>query len=181
SVVAFAMFNRRSQWVSEDDLNSDLSALPPATQTVPKSSGMRAQLTAAQLAVGRFFFVHESQATQDDRRLHTHEFLHAPFGEFLVAHLVLQILTDMFEREQLAIRSPFTNTDDGLLHAVLSFAALTARAPVIAFLGDLLDQMSTHDRQVLADLLLRLHARALYPRTESAYSSYEPLPLTVTA
>ena len=27
SVVAFAMFNRRSQWVSEGDLDGDLSAL----------------------------------------------------------------------------------------------------------------------------------------------------------
>ena len=27
SVVAFAMFNRRSQWVSEGDLDTDLSVL----------------------------------------------------------------------------------------------------------------------------------------------------------
>ena len=181
SVVAFAMFNRRSQWVSESDLDIDLSLLLAAPQATHKPTGFRTQLTAAQLAVGRFFFVHESQATQDDRRLQTYEFLHATFGEFLVAQLVLQILTDMLAREELAVRSPFTSTDDGLLHAVLSFAALTARAPVIAFLGDLLDQMSAEHRQVLANLLLRLHARALYPHTESAYSSYEPLPLTVTA
>ncbi|MGH3258582.1 MAG: NACHT domain-containing protein [Streptosporangiaceae bacterium] len=181
SVVAFAMFNRRSQWVSESDLDVDLSLLLAAPQAMYKAAGFRAQLTAAQLAVGRFFFVHESQATQDDRRLQTYEFLHATFGEFLVAQLVIQILTDMLAREELATRSPFTSTDDGLLHAVLSFAALTARAPVIAFLGDLLDQMSAERRQVLASLLLRLHARALYPRTESGYSSYEPLPLTVTA
>ena len=181
SVVAFAMFNRRSQWVSESDLDIDLSLLLATPQTTHKPTGFRAQLTPAQLAVGRFFFVHESQATQDDRRLLTYEFLHATFGEFLVAQLVLQILTDMLTREKLAARSPFTNTDDGLLHAILSFAALTARAPVIAFLGDLLDQMSAEQRQVLASLLLRLVARALYPRTESAYSGYEPLPLTVTA
>ena len=181
SVVAFAMFNRRSQWVSESDLDIDLSLLLATPQAAHKPTGFRAQLTAAQLAVGRFFFVHESQATQDDRRLQTYEFLHATFGEFLVAQLVIQILTDMVAREELAARSPFTSTDDGLLHAVLSFAALTARAPVIAFLGDLLDQISAQHRQVLASLLLRLHARALYPRTESTYSSYEPLPLTVTA
>jgi hypothetical protein len=41
--------------------------------------------------------------------------------------------------------------------------------------------MSAEHHQVLASLLLRLHAPALYPRTESAYSSYQPLPLTVTA
>jgi hypothetical protein len=175
------MFNRRSQWVSESDLDIDLSLLLATPQATHKPTGFRAQLTAAQLAVGRFFFVHESQATRDDQRLLTYEFLHATFGEFLVAQLVLQILTDMLVREELAARSPFTSTDDGLLHAILSFAALTARAPVIAFLGDLLDQMSAEQRQVLASLLLRMAARALYPRTESAYGGYEPLPLTVTA
>ena len=36
-------------------------------------------------------------------------------------------------------------------------------------------------RQLLPDLLLRLHNRALYPRTESAYNGYQPLALTVTA
>jgi hypothetical protein len=181
SVVAFALFNRRSQWVSESDLDIDLSMLLAAPQATHKPTGFRAELTAAQLAVGRFFFVHESQATQDDQRLLTYEFLHATFGEFLVAQLVLQVLTDMVAREELAARSPFTSTDDGLLHAVLSFASLTARAPVIAFLGDLLDQVSAQQRQVLAGLLIRLAARALYPRTASAYSGYEPLPLTVTA
>jgi hypothetical protein len=129
SVAAFAMFNRRSQWVSESDLDIDLSLLLATPQAAaPQPTGFRAQLTAAQLAVGRFFFVHESQATQDDRRLQTYEFPHATFGEFLVAQLVLQILTDMLAREELAARSPFTSTYDGLLHAVLSFAALTARA-----------------------------------------------------
>ena len=181
SLVAFAMFNRRSQWVSEHDLDNDLSLLLPAPQAMNKSPEFRAPLSAAQLAVGRFFFVHESQAMRDGRRLQTYEFLHATFGEFLVAQLVLQILSDMLVREELAARSPFTSTDDGLLHAILSFAALTGRASVIAFLADLLDQMSTQQRQVLAGLLLRLHARGLYPRTESAYSNYEPLPLSVTA
>ncbi len=181
SVVAFAMFNRRSQWVAEHDLDADLSVLLGAAGNAPPQAGLRPQLTAAQLAVGRFFFVHEAQATQDDRRLQTYEFLHATFGEFLVARLVLQILTDMLAREELAARSPFTSTDDSLLHALLSFAALTARAPVIAFLGDLLDQVSAQHRRTLAALLLRLHARALYPRTDSVYSSYEPLPLTVVA
>ena len=181
SVVAFAMFNRRSQWVSEQDLDIDLSVLLGAPENAHPQAGLRPQLTAAQLAVGRFFFVHEAQATQDNRRLQTYEFLHATFGEFLVARLVLQILTDMLAREELAARSPFASTDDSLLHAVLSFAALTARAPVIAFFGDLLSQISAQNRRVLAALLLRLHARALYPRTDSAYSNYEPLPLTITA
>jgi len=91
-----------------------------------RPSGLRAQLTAAQLAVGRFFFVHESQATRDDMRLQTYEFLHATFGEFLVARLVTQVLTDMLARETAAARSLLGPGDDGLLHALLSFAALAS-------------------------------------------------------
>jgi len=181
SVVAFAMFNRRSQWVSEAELDADLSVLPGAGRDARRLDGLRAQLTAAQLAVGRFFFVHESQATRDDTRLQTYEFLHATFGEFLVARLVIQVLTGMLARESATAHSPLSGDDDGLLHALLSFAALTARAPVVAFLGDLVDRLDAPQRPVLTDLLLRLHAQALYPRTESAYGEYQPLALTVTA
>jgi hypothetical protein len=182
SVIAFAMFSRRSQWVSGTDLDTDLSALLGTRSYGHRHVGLRAPLTAAQLAVGRFFFVLESQATSDGRRLQTYEFLHATFGEFLVARLVAKVLADMAARETALVPSPFRDSpDDGLLHALLSFAVLTARGPVIAFLTDLLDQISAQQRLVLADLLVRLHARALYPRTESAYDSYHPRPLTVTA
>ena len=68
-----------------------------------------------------------------------------------------------------------------MLHALLSFAVLTARAPIVAFLADLLGRLGAQQRQALTDLLLRLHSRALYPRTESAYHGYQPLALTVTA
>jgi hypothetical protein len=180
SVVAFAMFNRRSQWVSEGNLNADLSMLL-GRQEIRQPNGLRAPLTAAQLAVGRFFFVHESHANRDETRLQTYEFLHATFGEFLVARLVTQILTDMLARETAAASPPLGLVDDGLLHALLSYAALTARAPIVTFLGDLLGRLGARQRQVLTDLLLRLHSRALYPRTESAYNGYQPLELTVTA
>jgi hypothetical protein len=179
SVVAFAMFNRRTQWVAEADLDTDLSMLLGSRDRQPP--GLRAQLTAAQLAVGRFFFIHESHATRDETRLQTYEFLHATFGEFLAARLVTQILTDMTTREAAAAGSPLGGTDDGLLHALLSFAALTARAPIVAFLDDLLARLDPRQRPVLTALLLRLHSRALYQRTESAYNRYEPLALPVTA
>jgi hypothetical protein len=181
SIVAFAMFNRRSQWVSEGDLDTDLAALLGVTQDPRRADGLRAHLTAAQLTVGRFFFVHESQATRNETRVQTFEFLHATFGEFLVARLVAQVLADMLTRESTGLNVPIGGTDDGLLHALLSFAALTARAPIIAFLRDLLVRMTDRQHTELTSLLLRLHERALFARTESTYSGYHPLPLTVTA
>ena len=181
SVVAFAMFNRRSQWVSETDLDADLSVLLEGSGDIRRPGGLQAPLTSAQVAIGRFFFVHESQATLDGLRLQTYEFLHATFGEFLVARFVVQVLTDLLQPERATARSSPGGGDAGLLRALLSFAALTARGPVVAFLGDLLEQMEARQRADLADLLLQLHAKALDPPAESAYSGYEPLALAVPA
>src|SRR5215472_4847964 len=180
SIVAFAMFNRRSQWVSETDLDADMSVLLNENRAIYRPGGLRARLTAAQLAVGRFFFVHEAQAVRDDTRLQTYEFLHATFGEFLVARHVTQVLSDMLARESAGVSIPIGGTDDSLLHALLSFAALTARTPIMAFLGDLLEGLNEGQRAGLPSLLLRLHSHSLKARTTAAYSAYEPLPLAVT-
>ena len=182
SVVAFAMFNRRSQWVPEADLDADFSALLIDEELdVPRSRTSPAKLTEAQLTIGRFFFVYESRATHDNRQLRTYEFLHATFGEFLVAHLVVRVLTDILASEGPPGVSEPSGADGSMLHALLSFAALTARTPVVAFVHDLFDQLDTQQRATIADLLLRLHIRALFPCGESAFSRYEPLALTVTA
>lgn len=174
SIVAFAMFNRRSQWVSEADLSRDLAALLGDRADARRSSGMHAPLTAAQIVVGRFFFVHEAKATRDGRPLQTYEFLHATFGEFLVARLVACVLTDIVDRETAATRLLPGSVDDGFLHALLSFAVLTARAPIVTFLDDLLGRLTQLQREVAKELLLSLHRTSLYARAESAYAAYEP-------
>ena len=176
SVVAFAMFNRRSQWVPEADLDVDFSALLVEEGShKPMPGRLRTELTTAQLTVGRFFFVHEARAAHGERQLRTYEFLHATFGEFLVALLVVRVLTGMLKSEIAPVPSPQNGTDSGMLYALLSFAALTARSPVVAFLGDLFDQLDKRQRAAIAEILLRLHNRALFRQDESAYSTYEPL------
>lgn len=182
SVVAFAMFNRRSQWVPEADLEADFSALLiEKVMHRPGSNPTQTQLTMAQLTVGRFFFVHESRVTYDNRRLRTYEFLHATFGEFLVARLVVRVLTETLTSDTDSVTSSQRRTDSGMPHALLSFAALTARSPVVVFLGDLFDELGARQRAAIAEMLLRLHSQALFRRDESAYSRYQPLALTVTA
>lgn len=179
SIVGFAMFNRRSQWVSEAALDTDLQALLGEHDLRPGGAGLRAPLSAAQIVVGRFFFVHETQVTRDEQRLLTYEFLHATFGEFLVARLVVQVLTDMATRQTATARSPIrSDIEDGLLHALLSFAGLTARTPVVGFLSDLLDRLDVEQRSALKEMLLQLHSGALHARTSSPYDRYVPCPLT---
>ena len=176
SVIAFAMFNRRSQWVRETDIDTDLRELRvDGGPGMLEPGRLETQLTAAQLTVGRFFFVHESQQTR------TYEFLHATFGEFLVARLVVHVLSEMRASDTAATPPLSGGIDDGMLYALLSFEALTDRSTIVAFVGDLLGQLDAQHRTDIADLLLQLHTRALFPHAKSLYSGYEPLRLTVTA
>jgi Domain of unknown function (DUF4062) len=180
SVVAFAMFNRRSQWVPEADLDADFSALLiHGRPHKPGADRSRVELTPAQLTVGRFFFVYEARATNGHRQLRTYEFLHATFGEYLVARLVVHILTGMLESGEDSVSRLKDGADSGLLYALLSFSGLTARNPVVAFLGDLFAQLDMPRRLAIAEILLRLHHLALFRQDESAYSHYEPLAVSV--
>jgi hypothetical protein len=152
SVVAFAMFNRGSQWVAESDLEADLLALFGPPPTAAAGSDLRAPLRAAEIVIGRFFFVHRAQASRDDTQLETYEFLHATFGEFLVARFTWQMLLDIAAREAASTMSlGAASVDDDLLHALLSFTALSVRAPVVGFLTEMAADLDQPKRENLED------------------------------
>nr|WP_052478028.1 ATP-binding protein [Kibdelosporangium sp. MJ126-NF4]CEL15479.1 hypothetical protein [Kibdelosporangium sp. MJ126-NF4]CTQ92119.1 hypothetical protein [Kibdelosporangium sp. MJ126-NF4] len=172
SIVAFSMFNRGTQWVSEQDLDEDLGALLPRKQG---RRGTRAPLGAGEAVLGRFFFVQRAQAIRDERTLRTYEFLHATFGEYLVARATWQILRNMTVVES-SRRPTFTAVvDDTELYALLSFAPLSSRAPVIGFLRDMSAQLTVEDRAVLADLLIGMFTVVRQPRPSQAFADYEPI------
>lgn len=181
SVVAFAMFNRRSQWVPETDLDADFSALLiDGGSYTPGSDSSPSKITVTQLTVGRFFFIYESQAIQGHHQLRTYEFLHATFGEFLVARLIVHLLAERLTDGVAGDSSPRDRINNGMLHALLSFAALSSRVAVVSFVGDMLDRVDKQQRMGIANLLLLLHNKALFPHGESAYGRYQPLALTAT-
>lgn len=143
---------------------------------------MRASLRAAEIVIGRFFFVHRAQASRDDIQLETYEFLHATFGEFLVARLIWQVLLDIAAREAASTMSlGAAPVDDDLLHALLSFAALTARAPVVSFLAEMAANLNQLQRETLTELLVRLFRVAHQPCPARGYASYNPQLLPVPA
>jgi hypothetical protein len=181
SVTAFAMFNRASQWVTEVDLDRDLTVLLGTRWRTSEAQGFRAPLGPAELVIGQFFFIQESQAFRGDNRLHTYEFLHATFGEYLVARLIWQVLAGMVAREMAAALTPLgTNPqDDGMLYALLSFAMLSSRPSVIEFLTELAAKRSPDARRSMTDLLIRLCALAGTGRTDRSHLDYEPRPLSV--
>lgn len=175
-IAAFAMFNRGLQWVRDTDLDADLRVLLPSAEPT-RPHGFRRALTRAEGVIGSFFFVHASQALRDEERLKTYEFLHPTFGEYLVARLVVRELADLAEELAFAdSRNRRTKPDEAFLYALLSFAALTVRAPIVGFLEyGVRHRMEAHRRALLRRHLCELFAGSLMPRRESVYDAYEPV------
>lgn len=171
SVVAFAMFQRGVQWVSDRAINEDMAALL-SSGVAPPTHGIRTPLSEGDKVVGRFFFVQCARATRDETRLHTYEFLHATFGEFLVARFTWYVLNDLHKRESSGRRIIDGLPDDNLLCALLSFAPLTASTPVIEFLSEL--ACGSDNREELKLLVRRLLALSQLHRARSL-DTYQPV------
>jgi hypothetical protein len=178
SIVAFAMFNRASQWVTETELEQDLTAIFGAASTT--STGFRTPMHDAELMLGRFFFVHRSRARRDAATVRSYEFLHATFGEYLVARLTWQAALDTMARDR-AATLPGGGIDDELMYALLSFAALTGRRPIVDFVAAMSGKLASEPGRHLSDLLIRLYRIAGLPRSGRAFEAYRPRPLTVSA
>jgi hypothetical protein len=80
-----------------------------------------------------------------------------------------------------ATRTRQAPIDDAFLHALLTFAPLTARHTVISFLHQRIQAQPVDHRSLLRDVLLPLFHRALKARHASQYDEYEPRPVSVPA
>jgi hypothetical protein len=179
SIAAFGMFNRRSQWISEADLEEDLTAVFGRRHPVTTGS-MRAPLGEAETLLGRFFFVHRAQARRDDKRLETYEFLHATFGEFLIARFIEHVVRDIAARTAAStISLSVVLPDDDLLYALLSFTVLSARGSVIEFFVEVIERLQSARREAQADVLKQLFQVAHEPRPSRNLERYQPLSLSV--
>ncbi|MFI7075124.1 hypothetical protein [Micromonospora sediminicola] len=181
AVVAFAMFNRGAQWVTAEELGTDLAVLPFGGRPVARQGGLRVPLPEADLVLGRFFFVHRARAADEGRHRETYEFLHATFGEFLVARLTAEAVDDLVAREAAAGLSwGGEPASDDLLHALLSHAVLSIRATVLAFLAERLSGRDQVQRDAWAALLLRLFRSVAYDGRPRRYDNYRPRRLRMT-
>jgi hypothetical protein len=179
SVVAFALLNRDRQWATQTELDRDLAALLGEAEVMTR--GLRAPLTAGQVAIGHFYFVHRSQATRDGAAMGTYEFLHATFGEYLIARLVVRELGSLARAARMDTgRGRLTPVDDDFLYALLSFSALTSRGTVVTFLRDALARLAPDDSRVLADSLLLMFHQSLFGRRSHRYADYQPQARTIT-
>ena len=187
SMVAFAMFNRGRQSVTETDLIADLTALQPEPGGLTGQSGRAAALSVADRMAGRFFFrlfVHRDEAMRGQQAmLSTYEFLHASFGEFLVARWIVNELSRLNEQLRRAADDPYpTAPDDAKLHALLSMTAFSTREQrVLSFMEALLTEKHADELADLRILIRTLCRTSLRPRSHNPYPQYQPSTQTVPA
>ncbi|BCJ39516.1 hypothetical protein GCM10010168_62360 [Actinoplanes ianthinogenes] len=182
SVVAFAMFNRGAQWVNGEDLAKDLEALPAPAMPgpVPEPRSLRARQSAVEQALDSFYFVHRAGAERDGVQLGTYEFLHATFGEFLVARLLHTIIDEMVAaRRAVTFLTGGKPTDDDLLHALLCWAPLADRRQIVFFLHSMVLVKPAAYRAEWAALLVELFRAAPLPREPRGFGGYRPRRSTV--
>jgi len=67
------------------------------------------------------------------------------------------------------------------LHALLSYAALSGRAPIVGFVRGMMSGADAQRREDLAELLVRLFQAAHRARPARRLESYQPRPLPVPA
>ncbi|MFD9697826.1 NACHT domain-containing protein [Lentzea sp. NPDC059081] len=171
SVVALGMFNRGAQWVAEHEVTADLKPLL-GVDSPDRSVGRRTPLSAGETVLGRFFFVQKTEAVREDNtRLRTFEFLHATFGEYLVARFVWDRLAELHREDSARSRRKST-VDDTELYSVLSYMALTTSKPVLDFLREFAEKS---DQAGLCDLVARLFAAR--DETRLSRGDYAPVSL----
>lgn len=180
SIVAFAMFNRGAQWIDADSLTEDLRALA-IWEAERNQNTFRSTLTAGQQMVGRFFFIHDVQATRDGGELQTYEFLHATFSEYLIARLVVRLLAELAAQHLATTYAVSRSINDAMLYALLSFDCLAARAPIVEFTGELIAEQDPAMRGAMTEVVAKLFHGSLMQRTDHTYADYEPVVSEVVA
>ncbi|MFG1705671.1 NACHT domain-containing protein [Nonomuraea sp. M3C6] len=167
--VALSMLARGRQVITDEDLNRDVPALCHGGEDDPGEEGV----DWARRATERFFFV----------RRNGHTFLHATFGEFLVAWLAMYAVRDLDRRRRQAGDEPLAlvqSVDDDLLYAVTSHSCLAERGPTVGFILELLDEVPSAVRARCVELLAGLLRRSLHGRRRRHFTGFRPVRHTVT-
>ncbi|MEV6301905.1 hypothetical protein AB0M02_21005 [Actinoplanes sp. NPDC051861] len=169
-IAAFGMFNRGRHYISEKQLIKDLEAL----EDVQEDEDIR-RLGPARRVIGRFFFV-VSAETAEEEAYRSYEFLHATFGEYLIAYFVVRELADLSESRP-RLRA---SLDDHLLFALLSHQSVSVGgAAILPFVAqrvrlegsEKVDQVTAIARTILRESRQRWE-RGRFSRYLSRDASY---------
>jgi len=176
AVAALSMFNRGRQDIGEEELGRDLDALDPRLmeRSRPAEAGQR--------IIGHFFFVHapEARTTSGQHRRggqpqRAYEFLHATFGEYLVARRITDELIKV-ARKASADRRGSMELHDDMLFALLSHQVLVTRRATLDFASEIFlalpDEEKALGLKVLSELLKSYRNR----HGSNLYANYQPTP-----
>ncbi|GAB3853033.1 NACHT domain-containing protein [Dactylosporangium cerinum] len=169
TIAAFAIFNRGGQYVSDTALGADLAALDDSSDGHEHRGDER---RLAWRIAGEFFFVHtaEADARQQDEARHSYEFLHATFGEYLIARHVVRALLDLSASDGRRIGR---DTDDELF-ALLSHQPLAARRTILTFVQEILEALPTDRHAPIARVLERLFQAVRNRHGTDRFAGYRP-------
>ncbi|MFJ6672213.1 NACHT domain-containing protein [Actinosynnema sp. NPDC091369] len=184
-VAALAMFNRGRQYVEDGELERDLAPFTPSPEVVQRTT-FDDPLTLADRTVGDFFFIHSAQLNErgGKPRRRTYEFLHATFGEYLIAEVTLTLLAVIVADRQRREARPFDDfglLDDALLYALISHQVFTKRPPILDFASGSFRALDRATRTGVLDVLDEL-IRSVHQRVEQdLHPAYDPSGATLVS
>ncbi|WP_328324334.1 hypothetical protein OHA70_33040 [Kribbella sp. NBC_00382] len=170
--AAAGMFSRGRQHVSDTELNADLAAVVPQADRTTET----AALQQAHRVLGAFLFVHNAQADREQRS--AYEFLHATFGEYLVAELAFEQLVHLTNVRQVQptnLPLAASQLDDLILRRVLSHQPFSTRPPIITFLTELTNELAPDRRTSILSTITEL-IRSAKIRPDVPDELYRPTP-----
>jgi NACHT conflict system protein/AAA domain-containing protein len=168
SIAALAMFNRGRQHVGETELGHDLETLYGEAGRGPQEAGKR--------LLAEFFFIHTSEATLIAGRPaeRSYEFLHATFGEYLVAWKVVEVLREIADVAYGRRRR--RDPDDDQLSVLIAHQALATQPPILQFAGQILQTLPEDESANVTEALDFLIGRWRTRRSPEKYRGYRPVP-----
>lgn len=172
SIAAFAMFNRGRQDVTDVELGNDIAALNGDQSTSIDT------VTLGRELVGRFFFIHTAEAQVEGKRAtrRSYEFLHATFGEYLVAAQIIEVIENI-STSNFEFRRGMAEPNDDLLFALLSHQPIAIRGQIAIFISEIFQNLSTQKQQSVLHLLVPLLANCRKRHVSDRYGGYRPLQL----
>ncbi|MEU4335120.1 hypothetical protein AB0F59_10870 [Micromonospora lupini] len=174
-IAAFAMFNRGQQSVSGQDLDADLA---PMLLSSGVYTGNRKRLSRpldpAMRTIARFFFIHAAQVNSSLVTGSSYEFLHATFGEYLIAYHALHQLDGLANaRRHLPFGQEWTWTDDQFF-ALLSHQQLSVGGAIMPFVRELFETRTSGQQAMVVAELKALIRSSQERETFGRFRDYNP-------
>lgn len=155
SIAALGMFTRGRQYISDQELAADLAAWRVFQEN---------PLEAGRQLVTKFFSLHRSAQGQQH-----YAFLHAAFGDYLVARLITEEL-------RYAAESRLSEVDAGGLFPLFAHRILSTRRPILEFVKDaMVAQLAADERRDVVEVITDLLGRHRYRPKLFVPRSYQPI------